>query len=232
VNGRPFVLLTRPREESEALAAPVEARGYNAAIAPMLRIEPLPDIALPDLSAYDGVVFSSANGIHSFQKISEERNLAAWCVGPATARAAIIAGFETIRSGNAGVAGLAQLAEGNEKRLLHVSGLDVREQVELPGVQIDRIAIYDAVPAEELPDDVLGLLDQNAIAAALFFSSRSAECFVRLLGKYGRTGAAKSIKALCLADSVVKSVSAVDWLDVRAAAAPDRSHILALLEPI
>jgi uroporphyrinogen-III synthase len=226
----PYILLTRPQGESEALAPAIVAMGYNVAVAPMLEIVPCAEARLPALAGFDGLVFTSANGVRAFADLSPERDLPAWCVGAATARAAIEAGFEHIRSGQGGAAGLAALAGDDARRLLHIAGEDVREDVRIQGIEIEKTVVYRAVPAETLPEEALALLDLGGIAAALFFSARSGEAFVRLLVRYGRTEAAKTIKALCLADSVVESVSTVAWRDVRVAAAPDRSHILALLD--
>ena len=60
---RPLIL-TRPKPQSEAFAAAVDARlpgRFRVLVAPMLEIVPRP--VQPDLTGVQGLLFSSANGV-------------------------------------------------------------------------------------------------------------------------------------------------------------------------
>jgi uroporphyrinogen III methyltransferase/synthase len=59
------VVVTRAREQASDLRARLEGLGAEVLELPAIAIEPL-DFALPDLSAYAWVVFTSANGVDAF----------------------------------------------------------------------------------------------------------------------------------------------------------------------
>ncbi len=58
-------LVTRPAEDSAALADALRARGIEPLVDPMLRIEPVEDAHLP-LDGVQAVLFTSANGVRAF----------------------------------------------------------------------------------------------------------------------------------------------------------------------
>ena len=103
------LLLTRPRAQSEAFAAALDARlpgRFRPVVAPLLAIRPLPGPL--DLAGVQGLVFTSANGVEQFAARTAERRLPAFCVGDMTAAAAVRAGF-TATSAGGDVAALAAL---------------------------------------------------------------------------------------------------------------------------
>lgn len=231
MTSRPVVLITRPEQAARALADEVEALGWRPLTEPMLTIKPL-DVALPDLSRYGGLIFTSANGVNTFTRLSSDRTLPVITVGPATAEAARLAGFGDIHKGPGDVKSLnAEIAAQKETpdSLLHLSGEHIAGHVELSGCTVDRLAIYKAEAVKTLSSACLEALDKRLINTALFFSARTAVTFTGILDQYARTAAVSSIKALCLADSVVKSLHVLDWGDVQVARTPDREGMLELL---
>ena len=80
------VVVTRPEAEAEPLAAELEALGHEVVRCPLIRVEPLGDEPL-DVSGYDWVVVTSANGAAELARrlVAPPRRLAA--IGPATAAA-------------------------------------------------------------------------------------------------------------------------------------------------
>ncbi len=63
------------------------------------------------------------------------------------------------------------------------------------GFNLRRAAIYEAVAAESLSAETAALIRRGGLDAALFFSPRTARCFVRLAGEAG------------LKDSLAKTVA-------------------------
>ncbi len=59
------VVVTRAREQASELRARLEALGAEVIELPAIEIEPIA-FTLPDLSAYDWIVFTSANGVRAF----------------------------------------------------------------------------------------------------------------------------------------------------------------------
>lgn len=227
-----YILITRPEEEARALADEVRALGFAPLIEPMLLIAPL-DTALPDLTRYQALVFTSANGARALAGRSEDRSHPVYCVGDATAEAARALGWRQVLSAGGDAKDLiAQLAGAKldpAMPLLHAAGADIARVIKAPGLAIERLALYKAEAARVLSAGLLQIIDEGRLAAALFFSARTAETFTGLLAGSGRTEAAKTIKSLCLGDSVVKSLAPLKWRDVQVAARPDSGGMLALL---
>ncbi len=65
------VLITRPRSQSDAFAAALEAAGFEPVFLPVIEIRPVENLreledAVREIDAYDWVVFSSANAVDVF----------------------------------------------------------------------------------------------------------------------------------------------------------------------
>ena len=59
------MVVTRAREQASELRARLELLGADVIELPAIAIEPI-DVALPELSNYDWLVFTSANGVDAF----------------------------------------------------------------------------------------------------------------------------------------------------------------------
>ena len=146
------LLLTRPRAQSEAFAAMLEARlpgRFRVVVAPLIAIAPVAGAL--DLAGVQGLLFTSANGVEQFVARSGERGLPAFCVGAMTAAAARRAGFAA-RSADGDVAALAALvaaaARPGAGEFLHVRGRhaagDLIGRLAAAGVPARAAEIYDA----------------------------------------------------------------------------------------
>ncbi|MCB9990625.1 MAG: uroporphyrinogen-III synthase [Rhodospirillales bacterium] len=229
------ILITRPEEDAQALADAVRALGLEPFCAPMLEIVPLP-VTLPDLSAYQALVLTSANGARALARLSEDRSLPVYCTGDHTAEIARGLGWTHVSSAGGDAGDLMALIGGAALDpawpLLHVCGADVARPVVVPGLDIVQLPVYKANQINALDDELLARLDRGEIAAALFFSARTAACFAGLLEQAGRAQDAESIKSLCLADSVVKSLRHLRWAALLVADRPDRTGMLDLLQQV
>ncbi len=229
------VLITRPRAQAQSLAEELGRRGYTLLIEPLLEIVPL-SAALPDLLAYQALVFTSANAVRVLAGMSEDRSHIVYTVGRQTQEAAREAGWRVVKSADGDAADLsAFLATESlqpDRPLLHVCGVDVVRPLIAPGLMIEAVPVYKAEAATALSDECLRRLDCGGIDTALFFSPRTATTFATLLEKHERTQAVSTIKALCLSDSVVKSLMNLPWQHVQAPQRPDTGDFLALLPPV
>ncbi len=182
--GPPGLLLMRPREQSEAFAAALEAAvpgRFTPVIAPMTVITPVP---VPiDLKQAQGLLFTSANGVEVFAQMCADRSLPALCVGDMTARAAQAAGFEAWSAGG-DVAALAGLATARAREgagdFVHVRGRhaagDLTGRLDRAGIPARALEIYDQ-RAGPLPAAACDLLARGGIAVVTAFSPRSAGLF-------------------------------------------------------
>ena len=87
------VIVTRPEGQADELADRLRALGHEVVLCPLVRIEPIGDKPI-DVSVYDWVVVTSANGAHELarRRSGDPRRLAA--IGPATAAALAADGLQ------------------------------------------------------------------------------------------------------------------------------------------
>lgn len=239
VEARKALLLTRPLDQSRALARELAARGFRTVLAPMSEIVPEPFVLPRSVESYDALIFTSANGVRAFAAAESFRaSPCVHAVGAATAEAAHDAGFETVFAAGGDSAALVRTIESQKemrgRRMLHLSGAHVagEELAALAGqgIEIDRVVCYRARAAKALPDEAAAFLRAGEVGAALFFSARAAEIFGFLAAAAGCTEALPTLGALCLSRRVVKSLPEGPWREIRTARTPDMRGMLALLE--
>lgn len=239
---RPIILITRPADDAPDTVDRVRGLGFDPVFAPALSIHDT-GASLPDLSAFDGFIFSSAHGVRGLVR----RNPAAgylsrtvYTVGDHTAAAARAAGFTTIINAAGTMRDLVALLRRDltpPVRLLHLRGRDVRDDPAalLPrsgGWLIDGLALYGADPVPDLPDAVADLIRRKSIHGVLFYSARSAAAFAAAVQKDCPGADFSGSLALCIADTVLDSLHGLNWRAVRVAATPDQAGMMHLLESL
>jgi uroporphyrinogen-III synthase len=231
-------LVTRPREDAAELAAALQARGIEAVLEPLLVIRFAEDgaaVLAPLLAGAQAVLFTSANGVRAFAAASPRRDLAAFAVGDATARAARELGFAAVESAGGDVADLAALVQRRLEpaagALVHAAAKDVAGDLAAAlaaaGFELRRAVLYEALPAERLSDATAALLAKGEIALALFFSPRTAALFVSLAAAAGLEGACRAIAAVALSPAVASRLEPLAWRAVLVAATPTLESLLA-----
>ncbi|MPY72952.1 MAG: hypothetical protein GEU87_01715 [Alphaproteobacteria bacterium] len=236
-NARPRVLVTRPSADAIPLAGELQRRGFDVLLQPLLRIEPTDGPPL-DLSGFQALLFTSANGVRAFARRSEVRTLAAYAVGDATAAAAKAEGFLSVASAGGDVGDLAALVQSRLDpaggKLLHASGSavagDLAGVLGAAGFSVERRQLYDAQQTDKFDPAVRAALSDGGVDAALFFSPRSAAGFVSLVRAAGLTEACQGIAAFCLSAAVAEAASPVSWRSVAVAPEPNQESLLATLE--
>jgi uroporphyrinogen-III synthase len=180
------VLLTRPLDDSRAVVEALRPDGIACLIWPLTRIVPTADLVeIPD--ATGGLLFTSANGVRAFAALSARRDLAALCVGEATAEAARRAGFADVRSAAAKSAGksggdaraLAELARGSgigvflHPRGRHAAG-DLAGWLRASGQRVREAVLYEAAEGGPPPPAVAEALAAGGLDLVTAWSPRGA----------------------------------------------------------
>lgn len=234
----PLVLNTRPDTDSADLLNALEQRGYRHLSAPMLTIT-FPDPAEPfDIAPYQALIFTSANGVRAFTRLSDDRNLPALCVGDATARICADMGFGTIHSANGDIHDLAELIREKidpaQGPLFHPAARktagDLGQMLRDHGYQVDRETVYEAVATTEFPNDVLDALKGHHVDTVLFFSPRTAETFVKLVHSYKLEKDLLGVSAVCLSPAVQSRISDLTWHRTHVASQPTQEYLLYVLD--
>lgn len=232
MNTKRTVLITRPQPGADHLATRVAQAGWKPLIEPLLTIVPEKNADM-NFNGYGGLIFTSASGVRAVSRADISRDLPVYVVGPATAAAARDSGFIDIRQGGGTVEVLSCFIKNDDRApriLLHLSGADVAGAVRPPpGIRVDRRVVYRVEAADSLTPMCRDAFAEGQIAAALFFSPRTARIFNSLIRAVGRAEALKSVKALCISDSVVECLHDLPWQTIVCAATPDTGGVLSLL---
>lgn len=234
----PLILNTRPETDSQELETTLLQRGYRLLSAPMLRIAFAKNPDRLDLSDVQGLIFTSANGVRAFTRHCDDRCFPALCVGDATARAAQQAGFTDIRSAKGDIHDLVRLIrdqiDPTNGALFHpaarkVAG-DLGSLLRDGNFDIRRQTMYDAIPSDCLPDQVVSAISAHHIDAVLFFSPRTAESFVKLIERHKLQKDLVGTRAICLSAAVQDRLSVLTWLKTEVAKHPTQEYLLSTLE--
>lgn len=231
------VLITRPEEDAKPIADLLIKKGYTVFCEPFLQIL-LHEYDLPDLTTYQGLIFTSANGVRAFCLNSKDRELRAFTVGHNTAEEAKRSGFTNVQSADGGVEELEVLLFKDlaSKPYLHIRGEHLARpfDVDVAGVQIDEKVLYCADFIEEISNETLDLIIQGDLDYIMFFSRRTVESFTSYLYSSPRMEelqeGVKRTKALCLADSMVRCLSVLPWKDIVVSSHPNRDAMMDLLD--
>jgi uroporphyrinogen III methyltransferase/synthase len=202
------VLVTRSAEQAGDLARALRAAGAEPIVMPLVRAVPVSDpgpldVALDRLEEYDGIVFTSANGVRFFADRARSRGVAlervrarVICVGPATAAAARAAGLPDphVPDRRFDAEGLLEavvrLVPPAGRRFLHpraAAGRDLLpEGLRCAGARVDLVPVYRTVPAEVDRDALIGALVRGELDALTFTSPSSVRHFLAQLDREAR----------------------------------------------
>lgn len=199
------IVVTRARAQADELAGALAALGAEVIAAPVIRIEPLPDLtplraALSDLSHYSWIVFTSRNTVD----VVCDR-LAGWgvttaalaarpvaAIGPATAAALTERGIPPALVppqyvAESVVAALAARGDLRGARVLLPRAEQARDA--LPdglralGAVVDVVPVYRTVAERTDGADLAAQLTAGRVDAVTFTSSSTVQHFVELVGR-------------------------------------------------
>ena len=230
-------LVTRPRDDSQVIAALLRQRGLEVVIEPLLEIVPLDGAAL-DLDGVQGILATSANGIRALARRAADRALPVWAVGDASARVARELGYAQVESAGGDVASLAELVKARVDPaagiLLHAAAAklagDLGGGLAASGYAVRREILYEARQAGALSEPLLAELRADGLDLALFFSPRTAATFARLATAAGIGPHCRRVTAFALSPAVAGELAALPWATVTTAAAPTQAALLAALD--
>ncbi|HUS54878.1 MAG TPA: uroporphyrinogen-III synthase [Thermohalobaculum sp.] len=222
------VLLTRPLEDSRALAETLELDGIDALIWPLTRIVPtVTALKLPFTTG--GLLFTSANGVRTLAALIERRDLPALCVGKATADAARKAGFRDCFSASGDARALADLARRSGLRDFfhprgHDAAGDLKGWLAETGHRVTEAVLYQAQETGPPPAQVAALLTRGEINLVTIWSSRGAAILARHLAKAG--AALQTTDLLAISPAAAEPLEISGFRQVVIAEAPDGAAML------
>lgn len=171
---RPPLLLTRPGPQSRRFARDFAATfgaDWPIVISPLSRLDFLdPSLALDGVGT---LIFTSETGVAGFLRLTDRRDLRAWCVGGRTAEVARAAGMPVVVGPGDGAGMIQQiLADPPAGAMLHVHGrhmaVDVAEVLTRAGLRADGVTVYDQVALPLTPEAVSLLQGPDRVLLPLF----------------------------------------------------------------
>lgn len=193
------IAVTRAVQQAEELAVPLRALGATVRVTPLIRIVPAEDLALPDLTQFDWIVFTSANGVAEFVARAHDAldglRAKIACVGPATAAAAARHGLVTDAMphefmSDALADALRAHGDLHDKQILIARAGGARQ--ELPrrltqaGARVSDLELYrseiDARGARELKQHI----SNDDVDVVTFTSGSAVRYFAREIGDPGK----------------------------------------------
>lgn len=188
-------------------------------VVPLLAVQPIETAPL-SLEGVSALAFTSQNGVDAFAALSPERDLPVFTVGDATAEAARGQGFRTVRSAGGALADLAAMLIAEAPRDGWLLAPGAREPagdlsaLASPAVQVRVMPVYETLDT--------GAAVPEAFDAVLVHSARAALA-LRSRGPFSGQ------VAVVLSAAVAGALGDGSGLEIRVAASPDESALLAAL---
>ncbi len=203
--------------------------GFTPLLSPVLEIVGT-GAAIPR-GPFDAVLATSAKGLEFCAEPGESRTLPLHAVGARTAQIAKELGWRPdLLAGDArGLPPLIHARYATPARFLYLAGHDRQSDLETglraAGHDVTIVETYEARAATALAPAALEALAKGEIAAALHYSKRSAEIFVKLSRDAGLTDALVEIDHLALSREAASPLPRA-----KIAERPDEEHLLRLLQ--
>ena len=232
------LLVTRPEPDAERTAAALRGQGHHVDIAALLRIESIADAELGS-PPWSALVVTSANALHAIASHPRRAALLAlplFAVGGRTAAAARAAGFLNVTAAGGNVQELVQrLAEhGGRDPLLYLAGQnrsgDLAGDLSVHGRIVHTAVVYRAVKTDTIPPAVAQALAAGRIDGVLHFSRRSAQAYIDCARTAGLLAQALAPTHYCLSDQIAEPLMAAGAKNIRVAARPEETALIALID--
>ena len=227
------MLVTRPQPDASETARRLNALDIDTVLDPLLTAQTLPT-GLPAPAGFAAVAVTSANALRALEDrgaLDAYRTLPLYAVGDRTADVARRLGFRTVSSAGGNLSDLLSMLVRAEltgpvfyPAARHQSG-DLAKALAPHGIMAITTPLYDMRPAIALADATREGLGSGRIAAALFYSRRTAETFAHLAGTLGdRT----RFGVLCLSEAVAAPLVAAHFVRVGLADHPSEEAMMGL----
>ncbi len=210
------LIVTRPQADSDRLKTRLEASGHTASVVPLLTIQADPDAAIPD-KPWQAVAVTSANALSAASARGLPENLHSvpvFAVGPASAGLARDSGFADVRQAggdlNELLKDMQQSLKAGNGPILYLTGKvrsgDLAASLQSGGFEVDRVELYDAVPATRIPPQTKKAIRSGKADGVVLYSARTADVWVQLVKRSRLTSKAEHLVHFCLSAAVAEKI--------------------------
>ena len=226
------IWLTRPADDSAAMAKILNARGVATIIAPVMKLELL---SAPTITTSPSAILLTSR--HAAFAIADGwTHRPTYCVGDATAQAARDAGCNNVIAGSGEVLALLPVLSKTFTRddtILYLSGVEVR--FDLPTLAashhltITREIVYRTVAETMLTDELKTALANKNLAGVSCFSPHTAHIIGELLTASNLTQSAAELDFYALSLSVAEAAAGMPWKSIHACHTPTLDAMVDLI---
>ncbi|WP_338331672.1 uroporphyrinogen-III synthase [Acetobacter sp. LMG 32666] len=232
------VIITRPEPGLGETASALAGAGWVPVLAPALHVQVCSVGHLPQRPA--ALLLTSGQAVAAAAK-NVSLSVPVFAVGERTAQKARAAGFVTVCSADGNAQALVRLVVGHgapeQGTLLLFSGagqgLDLAASLRNHGFSVVRRVAYRAEGVADFPASVEQALQMEQVAAILFFSARSAQCWLNSVPNKRVLAQVMALRAVVMSDVVAQVLHQAGWQGVvTMAARPDAPAMLAALNAL
>ncbi len=235
-------IITRPAPDAARFLKAARAAGRRAIAMPVIDIHFHDDAPIAPRS-WQAVAITSANGARAIARRTERARITrakAVCVGPASTRAAIAAGFlHILQAARGDVEGVIETIRTRldpaAGPVLYASGAVTRgaleERLGADGFEVVRVVLYAARPAERLTTEAEAALRAGPAGTVALYSPRSAKIWARLVREAGLADAAARWRHACLSANVAAALRQAlpQAADIAISPRPEEGALLRML---
>jgi uroporphyrinogen-III synthase len=212
------------------------ALDIRSAICPLLTQKTLPT-GLPDRRGFAAMALTSGNALRALEErgaLAAYRDLPVYTVGHRTAERARDMGFAHVTSAGGSFADLVELLAGSTLGgpIFYPVGReqsgDLARSLAPFGMMVIVTPIYDMLPVEALPDEIVAELEDGSIDAVLLYSRRTAEIFGQLARQQLSRMARLELGILCLSENVAEPLVSAHFVRIGLADYPSEEAMMAL----
>ena len=212
------ILLTRPFEDSTELIIRFQKLGHVVSHMPVIKIEKK-NYENINFSDYKGIIFTSSNSIKFLDSKELDKKINCFCVGNATEKQALKAGFSNVFSADGNVTNLKELILQNfnssDGQLLYVSGEiifnELDQQLISEGYNVKRIINYTTNPVEKFNDEFIEKLKLKMPEIVYVYSQNSAISFLNLIKNYRLENLWMDANLMCIGEKTSAVLNEIKW---------------------
>ena len=242
-NANKPIVITRPLGDEIILRDELLERGYQVIHEPLTDIFLRHDLRLNVehalLNDPDAIIITSKHGVQALALLTDLRDMFLLCVGEATANIAIQLGFDRVSVTGETVEHLVDYildCYDEDSRFLYISGehitTDLSEELSVRGMEVERIAAYEAIASEALSDTLVEQIRRGQIGSLTFFSVRTADIFLKLAEKSDILDSIKKMEAFCLSEAIDKKKKKGTWKAIYCSRKPTLASMVSCIDNV
>lgn len=221
--------LTRPRADSEAMAATLRARGIDTILAPVMMIAPC-SFQLPQQPPASLLLTSR----HAAEALPAAwRHVPVYAVGDATADAVRAQGYAHVIVGGGNALELLPAIVAGQRDVLHLSGaeikLDLAPLLASQGIALQRCVVYEAQRVTALDAALIAALRSGSVRGVVFYSPHTVRMAQQLLEEADAMAAMAQVDAFCLSLDIAQPAAALGCAAIFTCALPTQQAMMELL---